>query len=157
MDTDDDYATTRESFSLVQNTLFIYYSDVLPAHSRTKYGWKAVDNYTICFFYKVLWTEHGVSLYRMYLLKIPGYTDRADVSPPICSIIMILKACSFFSWKRFFKNLSFQFQLRAIGFRRSIDPADMKINLLVKLLEVKAKVMRVLFLKIVLSPAWNFP
>ena len=59
-------------------------------------------------FYKVLWTELGVSLHRMYLLKRPGYTDRADVSPPIC-LIMILKARSFFSSaeRGFYKNLSF--------------------------------------------------
>ena len=32
METDDDHATMRESFSLVQNILFIDYFDVLPAH-----------------------------------------------------------------------------------------------------------------------------
>ena len=42
----------------------------------------------------------------MYLLKIPGYTDRVDVSPPIC-LIMILKARSFF------------FQLKEVFFIKS--------------------------------------
>ena len=32
METDRDHATMRESFSLVQNILFIDYSVVLPAH-----------------------------------------------------------------------------------------------------------------------------
>ena len=32
METDDDHATVRESFSLVQNILFIGYTDVPPAH-----------------------------------------------------------------------------------------------------------------------------
>ena len=32
METDDDHATMRESFSLVQNILFIDYTDVLPAY-----------------------------------------------------------------------------------------------------------------------------
>ena len=32
METDDDHATMRESFSLVQNIFFIGYTNVLPAH-----------------------------------------------------------------------------------------------------------------------------
>ena len=32
METDEDHATMRESFSLVQNILFIEYTDVFPAH-----------------------------------------------------------------------------------------------------------------------------
>ena len=32
METDDDSATMRESFSLVQNMLLIDYTDILPAH-----------------------------------------------------------------------------------------------------------------------------
>ena len=32
METDDDHATMRETFSLVQNILFIEYTDILPAH-----------------------------------------------------------------------------------------------------------------------------
>ena len=32
METDDDHATMREGFSLVQNILFIDYTDVLPAY-----------------------------------------------------------------------------------------------------------------------------
>ena len=32
METDKDHATMRESFSLVQNMLFIEYTDVFPAH-----------------------------------------------------------------------------------------------------------------------------
>ena len=41
METD---AATKESFLLVQNILFIFYSDVLPANSRGKNGLKAVGN-----------------------------------------------------------------------------------------------------------------
>ena len=33
METDDDHATMRESFSLVQNILFIGYTNVLHAHA----------------------------------------------------------------------------------------------------------------------------
>ena len=32
METDEDHTTMRESFSLVQNILFIKYIDVFPAH-----------------------------------------------------------------------------------------------------------------------------
>ena len=32
METDDDHATMRENFSLVQNIIFIVYAEVLPAH-----------------------------------------------------------------------------------------------------------------------------
>ena len=32
METDDDHATMRENFSLVQNMFFIGYTEVLPAH-----------------------------------------------------------------------------------------------------------------------------
>ena len=32
METDDNHATMRESFSLVQNILFIDYTDVVPAY-----------------------------------------------------------------------------------------------------------------------------
>ena len=32
METDEDHATLRESFSLVQNILFIEYTDLFPAH-----------------------------------------------------------------------------------------------------------------------------
>ena len=32
METDDDHATMRENFSLVQNMHFIGYTEVLPAH-----------------------------------------------------------------------------------------------------------------------------
>ena len=32
METDDNHATMRESFSLVQNILFIEYTDIYPAH-----------------------------------------------------------------------------------------------------------------------------
>ena len=48
----------------------------------------------------------------MYLLKIPGYTDRVDVSPPIC-LIMILKARSFFSVERGFFFIKSQFSIPA--------------------------------------------
>ena len=34
METDEDHATMRESFLLVQNILFIEYTDVLPAHVK---------------------------------------------------------------------------------------------------------------------------
>ena len=33
METDEDQATVRESFSLVQNILFIEYTDKYPAHT----------------------------------------------------------------------------------------------------------------------------
>ena len=34
METDDDHATMRESFSLVQNILFIGYTNILPFHQQ---------------------------------------------------------------------------------------------------------------------------
>ena len=34
METDDDHATKRESFSLVQKVFFIGYTNVLPAHQQ---------------------------------------------------------------------------------------------------------------------------
>ena len=34
METDDDHATVRDNFSLVQNILFCDYPDTLPAQSR---------------------------------------------------------------------------------------------------------------------------
>ena len=34
METDEDHATMRESFSLVQNILFIEYTDAFPAHVK---------------------------------------------------------------------------------------------------------------------------
>ena len=44
METDEDHATMRESFSLVQNILFIEYTDVFPAHvqeNMVEKLWKA--------------------------------------------------------------------------------------------------------------------
>ena len=43
METDYDHAIMRESFSLVQNTLFIDYSDVLPALNSEPCGGSALE------------------------------------------------------------------------------------------------------------------
>ena len=58
METDDDDATIRESFSLVQSILFIDFNDI------KKNGWKLWGNYAIWFgfFDNGLWRELMVSL-----------------------------------------------------------------------------------------------
>ena len=46
METDEDHATMRESFSLVQNILFIEYTDTYPAHEKENMVeklWKAMQ------------------------------------------------------------------------------------------------------------------
>ena len=63
METDDDHATIKESFSLVQNILFIEYTDVFPAHlleNIVENGGKLCN--LVCFSDIVLWRELLVSL-----------------------------------------------------------------------------------------------
>ena len=64
METDDDDATIRERFSLVQSILFIDFTDILPAHFQEKMVEKLRGNYAIWFgfFDKGLWRELMVSL-----------------------------------------------------------------------------------------------
>ena len=49
METDDDDATIRESFSLVQSILFIEFTDILPAHFQEKMVEMLWGNYAIWF------------------------------------------------------------------------------------------------------------
>ena len=49
METDDDDATIREKFSLVQNILFIEFTDILPAHFQEKMVEMLWGNYAIWF------------------------------------------------------------------------------------------------------------
>ena len=67
METDEDRATMRESFSLVQNILFIEYTDVFPAHvheNMVEKLWKP-DAIWFVFFDSVLWRELVVSLAKL--------------------------------------------------------------------------------------------
>ena len=49
METDDDDATIRERFSLVQSILFIDFTDILPAHFQEKMVEMLWGNYAIWF------------------------------------------------------------------------------------------------------------
>ena len=64
LETDDDDATIRERFSLVQSILFIDFTDILPAHFQEKMVEKLWGNYAIWFgfFDNGLWRELMVSL-----------------------------------------------------------------------------------------------
>ena len=64
METDDDVATIRERFSLVQSILFIDFTDILPAHFQEKMVEKLWGNFAIWFgfFGNGLWRELMVSL-----------------------------------------------------------------------------------------------
>ena len=53
MEADDDHATIRESFSLVQNILFIEYIDVIPAHVQENMVEKLWKADAICFVFLI--------------------------------------------------------------------------------------------------------
>ena len=76
METDEDHATMRESFSLVQNILFIEFIDVVPAHVKENMVeklWKADAiwfGFLIAYFGGNLWCPYAQKLSRNLFLSI---------------------------------------------------------------------------------------
>ena len=68
METDDDDATTRERFALVQSILFIDFTDILPAHFQEKMVEKLWGNYAIWFGF----FDNGLCRELMVSLVIQG-------------------------------------------------------------------------------------
>ena len=65
METDDDPATMRKSFSLVQNILFIGYTNIFPAHEKENMVEKLWKTLQFVFFFGILegtktWVINGV-------------------------------------------------------------------------------------------------
>ena len=69
MDTENNHAAMRESFSLVQNILLIDYTGILPAHLRENMVEKLWESMRFNFLIWFLIEPLVIRLSRMYLLE----------------------------------------------------------------------------------------
>ena len=69
MDTENNHAAMRESFSLVQNILLIDCTDILPAHLRENMVEKLWESMQFSFLIWFLIEPLVIRLSRMYLLE----------------------------------------------------------------------------------------